>query len=74
VGVQEDLLQEVVGFIRGSGHPEHEVVQPPRVRTIQLLEGRRIATPATLGQLEINRSHVSCGVRRAGCGGGLPRC
>jgi hypothetical protein len=59
MGVQEDVLQEVVGVIRGSGHPEHEVVEPPGVGAIQLLECPGLALPATLGQLEIDRSHVS---------------
>jgi hypothetical protein len=43
------------------------------VGAIELLERRRVAVPATLGQLEIDCSHVSCGVRRAVCCGGLPR-
>jgi hypothetical protein len=73
MGVQENVLQQVVGFIRGSGHPEHEVVEPAGVCAIQLLECVCVTMPATLRQLEIDRSHVSVRVRRARCGGGLPR-
>ena len=39
---------------------------------IQLLERCRVAVPATLRQLEVDRSHVFCRLRRVCSRGGLP--
>jgi hypothetical protein len=58
VRIQEYLLQKVFGLLRRPDHPENQVIQASGVGAIQLLERRRIAVPAALRQLEVDRSHI----------------
>ena len=51
MGVQEYVLQQVLGILFRPGHPERQRIQPWRMRPIQLLERRHVAPPATLRQL-----------------------
>ena len=59
VDLQEHVLEQILRFVRRPGHAVDQAVQPPRMRTIQLLECRRIALPAALRQFKVRRSHVS---------------
>jgi hypothetical protein len=58
VSIQEYLLKKVFGLLRRPDHPENQVIQASGVCAIQLLERCRVAVPAALRQLEVNRSHI----------------
>jgi hypothetical protein len=58
VSIQEYLLKKVFGLLRRPDHPENQVIQASGVCAIQLLERCRVAVPATLRQLEVDRSHI----------------
>ena len=56
--VQKHVLEQILCFLRRSGHPERQAIEAPRMLAVQLLEGAGVALPAPLGQFEVGGSHV----------------